>query len=102
MKFYTSIVGGKAPGDGTVLSIALGLQRRDALAQLLQTCHSTRQTTARKDTDLDLGHIEPTTVFGRVMKLHALQNPASLCRLEGFIQGRSGMGVQVILHDANI
>ena len=55
MKFVTSIVGGKAPGDGAALSITLGLQDGDALAQVLHTCHPTRQTPSRKDTDLDLG-----------------------------------------------
>ena len=38
MKFVTSIVGGKAPRDGAALSIALGLQGGNALAQVLHAC----------------------------------------------------------------
>ena len=101
MKFVTSIVGGKAPGDGAALSIALSLQGGNTLTQVLHTCHATRQTASCKDTNLDLGHIQPTAMFGRVMKLHAPQDAPRLGGFKGFIQGSSGMGVQVILHNAN-
>src|SRR6266581_6809893 len=102
MEFVTSVIGGKAPRDGAALSIALGLQDSDALAQYLHAFHAARQTTPRKNTDLDLGHIQPTAVFGRVVELHPLQNPPGLCWFKGFIQGSGRMGVQVILHDAHI
>jgi len=55
MELVTSVPGSKAPGDGAALSIALGLQGGDTLAQVLHTCHPTRQTASRKDTDLDFG-----------------------------------------------
>ena len=84
MKFVTSIVGGKAPRDGAALSIALGLQGGNALAQVLHACHPTRQTASRKDTDLDLGHIEPTAMFRCVMELDSLQDAPGLGRREGF------------------
>jgi hypothetical protein len=101
MELVTSVMGGKAPRDGAALSIALGLQSGDALAQVLHTFHPTRQTPPGKNTDLDFGHIEPATMFGCVMELHSPQNPSGLSRRESFIQGRSGMRVQVILHDAH-
>jgi hypothetical protein len=66
MEFFTSVMGGKAPRDGAVLSIALGLQGGDALAQYLHTFHAARQRAPRKNTDLDLGPIQPTAVCGRV------------------------------------
>src|SRR2546429_4638328 len=97
MELVTSIVGGEAPRDGTVLSIALGLQGGDALAQVLHACHTTRQTATSKDTDLDLGHIQPTAMFGCIVKLHPLQNAAGLGPLKGLIQGCSGLGVLVFL-----
>src|SRR5438270_11244243 len=98
MELVTSITGSKAPGDGAALSIALGLQGNDALAQVLHALHATRQTATSKDTDLDLGHIQPTAMLGRIMKLHPLQNPSRFWRREGFIQGRRGVRVQIILH----
>src|SRR6266581_3217109 len=102
MEFVTSVIGGKAPRDGAALSIALGLQDSDALAQYLHAFHAARHRAPRKNTDLDLGHIQPTAVFGRVVELHPLQNPPGLCWFKGFIQGSGRMGVQVILHDAHI
>src|SRR5713101_7766713 len=100
MEFVTSVIGGKAPRDDAALSIALGLQGGDALAQVLHAFHTARQTASRKNTDLDFCHIEPTAMFGGVMELHALQNPPGLCRCNGFVERSRGMSVQVVLHDA--
>jgi hypothetical protein len=102
MELVTSIAGSKAPPDITVLSIALGLQGSDALAQHLHAFYATRQTAPSKYTDLDLGHIQPTPMFGRIMELHPLQDAPRLWRREGFIQGRRGVRVQIILHDAHV
>jgi hypothetical protein len=74
MELVTSVIGGKTPRDGAALSITLGLQGDNALAQVLHACHPTRQTASRKDTDLDLRHIQPTAMFGCVMELDALQD----------------------------
>ena len=79
MELVTSVIGSEAPRDGAVLSIALGLQGGDALAQVLHACHPTRQTATGKNTDLDLGHIEPTAMFGRVVELHPLQKSPGFC-----------------------
>src|SRR5258708_25864565 len=102
MELVTSIIGGKAPRDGAALSIAIGLQGSNTLVQVLHACHPTRQTASRKDTDLDLRHVQPTAMFGRVMKLDSLQDPPRLGWREGFIQGSGRMRVEVILHDANV
>ncbi len=67
MELGTRIIGGKAPRDATVLSIAFGFQGGNALAQVLQAFHPTRQTDTGKKTDLDLGHIQPTAMFRGVM-----------------------------------
>src|SRR5712691_5809119 len=69
MELVTSIIGSKAPRDSAALRIAFGLQCGNALAQLLHAFHPTRQTAPGKNTDLDLGHVQPTAMFGRVMEL---------------------------------
>src|SRR5437763_2822143 len=102
MQLVTSIAGSKAPGDGAALSIAFSRQSSDTLAQHLHTFHATRKTDTRKNADLDLGHVQPTAVFGRIMELDALQDAPRFWRREGFIQGRSGVRVQIILHDAHV
>src|SRR5258708_2087387 len=102
MEMVMSIIGGKAPRDGAALSIALGIKGGNQLVQVLHAGHPTRQTASRKDTDLDLRHVQPTAMFGRVMKLDSLQDPPRLGWREGFIQGSGRMRVEVILHDANV
>jgi hypothetical protein len=101
MELVTSIAGSKAPGDGAAVRMALGLQRGDPLAQVLHAGYPTRQTPTRKETDLDLGQIQPAAMFGRGMELHPLQDASRLCRREGFLQGRRRVRVQIILHDAD-
>ena len=102
MEFDPSVLGSKAPRDGAALCIALSLQSRNAFTQDLHALDAPRQAAAGKNSDLDLGHIEPAPMFGGIMELDALQNASCFGRLEGFIQGSSGVRVQVILHDAHI
>jgi hypothetical protein len=102
MKFVASIVGSKTPRDGTALSIAFGFQGGNALAQVLHAFHPTRQTATGKNTDRDLGHIQPTAMFGRGMELDPMRNTPGLGWLKGFIQSRGRMGIEVILHNANV
>lgn len=72
MKFDTSIVGCKTPRNGTPLGITLGLQRGNVLTQGLHALHSARQAATSKNGDLNLGHVEPTPMFGSVMELNPL------------------------------
>src|SRR5436305_5717381 len=102
MEFDTSILASKAPGDGAALPIALGLQSRKALTQDLHVLHPARQAAPGKNGALDLGHVEPTPMFGRVMELDPLQNASCFGRLESFIKSGWCMRVQVILHDAHV
>src|SRR2546425_6508053 len=90
MELVTSIIGSKAPRDSAALRIAFGLQCSNALAQLLHAFHPTRQTATGKNTDLDLGHVQPTAMDAacngtpraafcsgpqRVQRLHTGQRP---------------------------
>src|ERR671918_1576503 len=58
----------------------------DALVQTLPAEHA----------QLQLGHVQPTTMLGGVVELQALENPPSLDRGKGLIQGSRAMGVQVV------
>ena len=102
MKFDTSSSGGKTPGDGAVLGIALSLQRGNALPQDLHVLNPARQAAPGKNGDLDLRHVEPAPMLGGVMELDPLQNASCFSRLEGFIESGWRMGIQVILHDAHV
>src|SRR4051812_12131998 len=54
------------------------------------------------DADLCLGHVDPTTVLGRVMPLDLVQNPAGVLGWERFVEAGPVMGVEVILHQADL
>ncbi len=65
--------------------IAVGFYGSDALPQLLHALHPAAQAGSLKHADLDLRHIEPTGVFGRLVKLQAAQHPAGFLGREGVV-----------------
>ena len=102
MHLSPSIGAGKAPMDMTLVRIALSRQGHNVLPQMIEALDSFGQAAPFKNADLDLGHIEPTAMFGRVVELHPLQNPPGLGWLKSFVERSGCMGVQVILHDAHV
>jgi hypothetical protein len=50
------------------------------------------KTLAAQEADLDLDHIEPIGVLGRVVELQTSQNPALLGGWEGLIDGGGRVG----------
>ena len=52
-----------------------------------------------EDTDLNLDHIQPTTVLGCVMKLQSVQNAFRFRRVKSFVKCCRRMRVQVVQHD---
>ena len=51
--------------------------------------------------DFNLGHIQPTAMLGSVVDFQPLRDAPRLRRLEGLVQGRWVMGVQVVQHQHN-
>src|SRR6516164_8697166 len=54
------------------------------------------------DADLGLRHVQPTAVLGRVVELDLVQQPPGLRRRERLIQAGPVVGVQVVLHQADL
>lgn len=59
------------------------------------------QALAVEDADLDLDHVEPAGVLGRVVEFEAAQDAARFGRREGFVEGPGRVGRQIVLHEAN-
>ena len=72
MHLRASLGTSKAPMNTTALRIALSRQGHNVVPQVLQALHPFGQTAALKNADLDLRHVQPTAVFGRVVHLQAL------------------------------
>ena len=51
--------------------------------------------------ELNFSHVKPTAMLGRVVKLQPFAQTACFGRLEGLIERRRAMRVQVVEHQAN-
>ena len=78
--------------DGAPSRIALCLQRLDPLLQGLEVRSGSRETATLKDTNLDLGHVEPTAMLRRVMHLEAAGDPTRFAGREDLIQAGKAYG----------
>src|SRR4051812_29732422 len=102
LHFNSGLASSEAPLDGSLFSVTLGFQGLYFLHKSSFICDPTFKGHAIKDTDLDLCHIQPTSVFGREMKLYSFQYSSRFSRFEGFIQRGWTVRVEVILHHHNL
>ena len=75
---------------------------RDFLGHQASIVQSAIEALAAHDVDLGFRHVQPTAVFGGVVKLDLVQDPTRLLRPERLVEARSVVGVQVVLHQANL
>src|SRR6266487_924689 len=96
-----SILGGKAPVDPASGAVARRLPRCDLPLQGRPVGQPPVQALLRQHAQLDLGHVQPAPVLGRVVQLQPIGQPLRLGRLERLIQRRGRVGVEVVLdqHD---
>jgi hypothetical protein len=98
MHLGTSIGTRKAPVDLSPRSIAFGGQCLNMLPKMVKTGDAFGQTSAFKDADLDLSHVEPTAMFGRIMHLQSLPDPLRLGRRVRLVEAGGCMRSEII-HD---
>src|SRR5512134_4100009 len=81
VQFGSGMVEGEAPLRGGAFGIALGLPSRDLAGERLLVGDAPVQALAVEHRELQFGHIEPTAVLGRGVKLKPLeQAPCFLWR----------------------
>src|SRR5437588_6309526 len=98
MHLSASISAGKAPMDTRLLRIALSGQGHNLLPQMIEALDAFGQTAAFKNADLNLGHIEPTPMLGRVMHLQSLPDALRFLGRKGLVEAGRRMRVEVV-HD---
>src|SRR5262245_59381637 len=86
----------------SVLSVARFLPRSDFAPYLGYVIDSSVETLTVHDADLDLCHVQPTRMFGRVMEFKLFQDAPRLGWGKGFVQARSGVRVQVVQHQTDL
>ncbi len=101
MHLSASIGTGKAPMDMRLLRIALSRQGHDVLPQMIEALDALGQTAPFKNADLDLGHIEPTAMFGRVMHLQSLPDALRFLWRKRLVEAGRRMRVEVVHHQAD-
>ena len=101
MQLHASILRRKTPDDGRSGDVTLNFKRLYVPFERGFIRDVPRPGLSSKDTELTLSHVEPTAMFGRVVKLKPFANPVGFCRFERIIQGRHRMGIQVVQHDAD-
>ena len=93
LEFDACQVGAELPVDLRLALVTLGLPRRDFSAQGLRVGNPTIQTLAGENGEFTLRHVEPTAMFGGVVKLQLAGEPAGFGGFEGLIEGGRRMGI---------
>ena len=88
------ILPSELPLDGLLLGVARLLPSIDLPAQYLLAGHASIQTLTAEDADLDLCHVQPTRVLGRVVELHPSQELGSGTFAQHVVEAFLEVGVQ--------
>ena len=87
--------------NASILGIAFAFPYGDLGSQCVLVVQPTIQALAIHNVNFRLRHVQPTAVFGRVMKLDLVQDASSLLGRKGLIQARAIVGVQIVLDQTN-
>jgi len=89
VEFDSSILSGETPIDGSPALVALMLQGLNLLSESLFIDDATTQDPSPQVAELDLYHVEPTAVFGGVVKLQTPGDAPSSSGREGLVERSS-------------
>ena len=81
--------------------ISLRLPDVDLGNQPVGAFNSAIETLAFEHADLDLNHVEPAGVLGRVVEVEPPEHAARLGRREGGVESGGGVGGEVVEDDAD-
>jgi hypothetical protein len=95
------VVDCEAPLDRDSVLVAPCLPSSGLTGESVSVRNSVSQALAGEDAELNLRHVEPTGVFGRVVKLQPAQEPPGFSGREGFVEAGRLVRVQVVHNEAN-
>src|SRR5271165_6643077 len=99
--FGSGLVGGEHPVDSSAALVSLGLPDVDLGDEPVTAFDAAVETLAFEHADLDLNHVEPAGVLGRVVELNPPEHAARFGRWESGVESGSGVGGEVIEDDAD-
>src|ERR1700758_23804 len=100
-ELYAGALCSEHPFDASAASISLSFPLGDFGFEDFAVVDASVEALGAQDADLDLDHVEPRGMLGRVMELQAAQDAMRLGRGEGFVEGPRGMRRQIVEHDAD-
>ena len=96
MEFGAGIEDVEAPVDAGLSLVPHLFHGLDLPAERFLVGETLSEATAGEDAELDLRHIEPAAMLGRVVKLQPLGDALSLWERKGLVQRRHPVGIQAI------
>ena len=94
------LVDREAPLHLHLLSVSCRFPRLNFTSKILDCSDASGQALTAQGTQLVLGHVQPTSVFGGVMDLEPFRDSPCLCRWECFVERAQSVGIEVV-HDQN-
>ena len=95
MHLASGILGGETPVDGGSGLVSLCLSGADVPLQGILIGVSSLETGPSQYAELNLGHVQPASMLGRVVELQPLCGALGLSRRVGLVEGRHSMSVQI-------
>ena len=96
MEFGSGVCGPEAPVDGDTRRVALGLVGSDLALQSVSVGVSPFETGSAQHAELDFRHVQPTGVFGRMVKLQPFHDASGFRWCKGLVQRRHAVSVQIV------
>src|SRR5215216_3641341 len=96
MKLDPGVLTSELPINSRTCFISSALVSIDLSLESLFIRYSSVQTLSHQHAQLDLRHIQPTGMLGRVVKLKLAQYSSCLFGFKGFIQGCPFVSVEVV------
>lgn len=95
-EFDAGVVAGELPDDFAFVGVGVGLPGGEFGVEQVEIVDASVQALAGESGQFDLGDVEPGPVFRGVVDLQAFGQRSRPGRLERFVQGSEGVGVQVV------
>lgn len=87
----------EAPIDGTPDGVAAFLPGADLATDRSQVRHASIQALSGEDADLNLGHVQPAGMLGRVVKLDTAQQSLRGVDTEHFLNAVAKVGAEIVV-----
>src|SRR5579859_7349765 len=87
---------GEGPGDRPPRGVARGLPGHDLGAHAVLAGQAPAEASTIEHSQLYLGHVEPTAMFGGIVELELARDAARFDGGEGLVEGRQAMRVEIV------